>query len=285
MSIAVLRQRIAEILEPHSAGVPHLPTGLSELDAVLQAQGIPRGRVTEITGALGGGKTTLLRQIVNTTAARSEWVAYVDATRTLAPRDWAVGGGGGGAAAHTANLFVARPKTLTRAAWCTDILLRSGAFALVVLDGAPPLSRSVFMRLTRLARDSGAALVVVATDQAQPAMLGGALKLRVERSRRGKRLTITVERGGKGGGGTRRTIEVSYAIKLQSRLRTHPEAPDRRGAARTKTGCGVSGVGCGDTIRPVARVLPKKKRFADPPFPTPRRHTSATRVSSPMRSA
>lgn len=222
MSITVLRQQIAEILEPHSAGVPHLPTGLSELDAILQAQGIPRGRVTEITGALGGGKTTLLRQIVTTTAARGEWIAYVDAARTLAPRDWS--------GAHAANLFVARPKTSTRATWCTDILLRSGAFALVVLDGAPPLSRSVSMRLTRLARDSGAALVVVATDQAQPAMLGGALRLRVERSRRGKRLTVTVERGGRGG--VRRTIKLSYAVNTTSRLRTHPEVPDRRAAER-----------------------------------------------------
>ena len=32
-----------------------------------------------------------------------------------------------------------RPRDPARAAWCADVLLRSGAFALVVLDGAPPL--------------------------------------------------------------------------------------------------------------------------------------------------
>jgi len=41
------------------------------------------------------------------------------------------------------------------------VLLRSGAFALVVLDSAPPLTRAIAIRLERLARDRNAALLVL----------------------------------------------------------------------------------------------------------------------------
>src|SRR5919205_1105529 len=68
---------------------PPLPTGIPELDALLAGRGIPRGRLTEVVGARGSGKTTVLRQLVGATAARGLWVAYIDAARTLAPRDWA----------------------------------------------------------------------------------------------------------------------------------------------------------------------------------------------------
>ena len=62
------------------------------------------------------------------------WVAYVDAQRTLDPRDWAHLGDAEG-------VWMIRPRDATRAAWCADVLLRSGAFALVVLDGAPALTQ------------------------------------------------------------------------------------------------------------------------------------------------
>ena len=63
-----------------------------------------------------------------------EWVAYIDASRTLAPRDWAQLGDG--------TLWVVRPPEAVKAAWCADVLLRSAAFSLVVLDSAPPISRA-----------------------------------------------------------------------------------------------------------------------------------------------
>jgi hypothetical protein len=92
-----------------------------------------------------------------------------------------------------------RPNTPGKGAWCADILLRSGAFALVVLDGGPPLKRSVGVRLTRLAREAGAAFVVVTEDDATPLTgairpegtrspgssywaIGGALRLHVARA-------------------------------------------------------------------------------------------------------
>jgi hypothetical protein len=53
-------------------------------------------------------------------------------------------------------------------AWCADVLLRSGAFALVVLDGAPMLARGVAVRLTRLAREADAAFLVLGDDALGP---------------------------------------------------------------------------------------------------------------------
>src|SRR5919206_4821784 len=199
-----------------------LSTGISELDALLAGGGIPRGRLTEVVGARGSGKTTVLRQLVGATAARGLWVAYIDAARTLAPRDWAHVGG------EEPNIWMVRPNTPGKGAWCADILLRSGAFALVVLDSGPPLKRSVGVRLTRLAREAGAAFVVVIEDDTAVSTgvirpegtrraVGGALRLHVARVRAGevharavrrregapqrgtagaRRMVITVEKGG-----------------------------------------------------------------------------------------
>jgi hypothetical protein len=105
------------------------------------------------------------------------------------------------------------------------VLLRSGAFALVVLDGVPRLAERVAVRLARLARDAGAALVVTADDGAMAAALPVALRLRVESSAR--LIAITVEKGG-----PRRRVEVRYGVDVADRLCAHPEVGDRRGVER-----------------------------------------------------
>jgi hypothetical protein len=162
-------------------------------------------------------------------------VAIVDAQRTLAPQDWASLG------THEDVWFV-RPRDPARAAWSADVLLRSGAFALVVLDGAPPLTRAVAVRLTRLARDAAAALVVVGgADGRGGAMIGGALRLRctvpdetpvrIRKRRRAGRSgraqwLVSVEKGG-----NHQSVEVGRAVRVARRLCSHPEVPDRRGVA------------------------------------------------------
>jgi KaiC/GvpD/RAD55 family RecA-like ATPase len=228
-SLAMLRQRLASVTEAPHAEVRALATGVAVLDAALTRGGIPCGRLTELLGARGAGKTTLLRHLVRATIARGLWVAYVDAARTLAPRDWAAAArtehGGGG---NSPALWMVRPpRARQRAAWCAELLLRSGAFALVVLDGAPPLTSAVAVRLARLARDGGSAFVVAADDDAAAAALGGALRLRVARSKRVDR--ITVEKGGR-----RTTVEVEHERTLAHRVCAHPEVPDRRGVARAR---------------------------------------------------
>jgi recombination protein RecA len=200
-----------------------LPTGFERLDALLPGGGIPRGRLTELLGTRGSGRTTVLRQLVERTLADGRWVAWIDATRTLAPGEWAR------TAAGTRGLWIIRPHDAQRTAWCADVLLRSGAFALVVLDGAPLLARTVVARLSHLARDHHAALVCLGSDD-QPVTSGGALRLRVQRHRRRRRaeyIRVSIDKGA-----PQRMMEVECVVVMAHRLCAHPEVPDRRGVAR-----------------------------------------------------
>ncbi|HKH94796.1 MAG TPA: ATPase domain-containing protein, partial [Gemmatimonadaceae bacterium] len=248
MSLSIAE--LVKLLPPPPPPTPALPTGVAALDAVLVGGGLPRGRLTEIVGPTGSGKTTLTRAIVESAVAAHGWVAYVDAQRTLDARDWVHLGDAEG-------VWIIRPRDAGRAAWCADVLLRSGAFALVVLDGAPVLTKSAAVRLTRLARESNAAFVVLGDRTGAASQLGGAVRLLVERTTPGKRrhpppptphrgsvpsstdvdptpvrtIAVRVEKGG-----TLRTVEVSCAIGVARRLCTHPEVPDRRGVARGPAG-------------------------------------------------
>ncbi|MEP6781813.1 MAG: hypothetical protein ABJC26_18075, partial [Gemmatimonadaceae bacterium] len=140
--LATLRAEVATIVAGGRGAGPAWPIGVPELDIALGG-GVPRGRVTEVVGTLGAGKTSLVRQLVARVLAEGGWVAWIDATRTLAPQELAGLG---------ERLVVVRPRDHTRGAWCADLLLRSGVFALVVMDGAPVLSRVVGVRLSQLAR-------------------------------------------------------------------------------------------------------------------------------------
>jgi len=250
------RRAVAELraLLPNEASTTAatgLSTGIAALDAALATHGVPRGRLTELLGRRGSGKTTLLRELAHATVRRGLGVAYVDAARALAPRDWASLGTDDG-------FWVVRPRDPARGAWCADILLRGGAFALVVLDGAPPLNSPVATRLVRLAHDTNTALVVTGVGDTAPATrLAGALRLRLTRTRQRRRhaIAITVEKGGR-----RTTVEVEYVVRVARRVCAHPEVPDRRGVERPRGKRGALGA------EPAARpVLARSRRCAEPP--------------------
>jgi hypothetical protein len=263
MSLALLRQQLAQVVDGTKPGDPGLPTGLTTLDAALSGGGLPRGRLTELVGPAGSGKTTIVRQMVERTVADGWWVAYIDAGRTLAPRDWT----------HVSErasegFWMVRPPAPARGAWCADVLLRSGAFALVILDGAPVLSRDVAVRLTRLARDSNAALVAL-HDSTKASELGGSLRLQVKR--KSQHILVTVEKGG-----PFQTVSIGEAtrgIAVARRVRTHPEIPDRRGVARTQhtepaapviTTGSATGTATGNARVVSARTNARSRRAGEP---------------------
>ncbi len=272
-------------VRPPADGIVAFPTGIAALDAVLPAGGLPRGRLTELRAAPGQGRTTVLRTIVGTTLAAGRWVAIVDASRTLAPADWAplleqarraraATGWTPGRAddATVPRLAVVRPPEPGRAAWCADVLLRAGAFALVVLDGVAALPRATVVRLARLAHDRQVALVL-AGDELPGAVppIGAALRLGislagdpvVDASRRARPwrdaaanrpLSIVREprpdaprgtthpRPGRRRqallvqvtkGATPATVRLPYAIVPPRHLGRHPLPPDRKAAQRT----------------------------------------------------
>jgi hypothetical protein len=127
--------------------------GIPALDVALPS-GVPRGQITALHAPLGSGGTALLLALAQATLRAGEGVALVDAERSLAPQ----------AASHLAELgrfWVVRPRASQGAWWCADVLLRTGAFGLVIVDRPDSrVRRATLVRLQRLARDKDAALVV-----------------------------------------------------------------------------------------------------------------------------
>ena len=235
MSLALLRQQLAAVVAGTPSATPGLPTGFALLDAILPGGGIPHGRITELLAPAGLGKTTIARSLVTATLRGGGSVAWVDATRTLDPRD--------SAAIETEALWVIRPPDPTRGPWCTDLLLRSGAFALVVLDGAPVLPRTVAVRLAQLARESDAALLLLG-DGTRASEIGGALRVRLamrlamQGAPAARAVVATLEKGG-----PYQHVQLEFGhgtvIDCAHRLCTHPAIPDRRGVAGARQRVGT----------------------------------------------
>ena len=226
--LTALRAQVADVVTATRPAGPPWATGIASLDSALGG-GIPRGRITEVVGAMGAGRATLLRETVSRVLAGGGWVAWVDARRTAAPQSWAGLGN---------RLVMIRPREARRGAWCADQLLRSGVFALVVLDGAPPLSRVQGVRLAGIARERDAGFVVIG-DGGTASRITGALRLRVTHMRGHDTHAHTHAHGFAHGflvlvekGGTHRTIEVNSAVIVARRMSAHSEVPDRRGVAR-----------------------------------------------------
>lgn len=243
--LAALRARIARLVPAPAVAPAVLPTGLPGLDRALAAGGLVRGAVTTLVGPAGAGVTTVWRAMVAAALATDARVAVIDATRTLAPRDFA-GLVPQGAGRRDRLVFV-RPPDATSAPWCADLLVRSGAFPLVVLDSAPVLSRAVTGRLAQLAREADTALLVTG-DESGATALGGTVRVRVKATTTDA-LILRLEKGG----ASLRPVEVSCVLVPPRRLCAHPEVPDRRGVARGAAAAAPGPV-TGPAVRPAARL-------------------------------
>jgi hypothetical protein len=222
-TVAALRAQLHELAPPALPAGPAWPTGLDALDTALGG-GVSRQGITELVGLRASGRTTLARRLAAQVLQAGRWVAVIDATRTLAPQDWAGLG---------ARLVVIRPHDASRAPWCADRLLRSGVFALVVLDGVPVLPRPVSVRLAQLARDRETALVVIGAPQAgvaggTPVVSGsGSVRLHVGGARQ---VEVTLEKGG-----PPVRVPLPRVLAVRPRLALRWPGADRRGAERRAT--------------------------------------------------
>lgn len=114
---------------------PSIPTGLYELDwGVLGIGGVPKGRILEIYGDSGAGKTSLTLKIISEAQKLGELVAFVDAENALDP-NWADTLG-----VDVSSLYVCQPPSGESALEVTEALVRSGAYAVVVVDSVAALT-------------------------------------------------------------------------------------------------------------------------------------------------
>ncbi len=178
--------------------------------------GVPRGRVSEWAGPRSAGKTALLRQLVTAVRETGAGAAYVDGTGTLAPAPWVFGRSG----PHgRAPFWVVRPPAAAGVLVAAEELLRSGAFGLVVAEGAD-WSRAPVVRLQRLARETGAALVAVVDRSGRVPLAGLRVRFTPDLGSRTFRVQVR-ERGAAG--------ELSFVQDLPYRLCQDAGLPDRRG--------------------------------------------------------
>src|ERR1700741_1950503 len=110
-----------------------IPTGSISLDVALGIGGLPRGRVVEIYGPESSGKTTVALHAVANAQAAGGIAAFIDAEHALDP-DYASKLG-----VDTDSLLVSQPDTGEQALEIADMLIRSGALDILVIDSVAAL--------------------------------------------------------------------------------------------------------------------------------------------------
>src|SRR5207253_11022180 len=118
-----------EIRQPISV----IPTGSIALDVALGIGGLPRGRVVELYGPESSGKTTVALHAVTNAQAAGGVAAFIDAEHASDP-DYAKKLG-----VDTDALLVSQPDTGEQALAIADMLSRSGAIDVVVIDSVAAL--------------------------------------------------------------------------------------------------------------------------------------------------
>jgi recombination protein RecA len=113
--------------------IDSIPTGSLALDAALGIGGVPRGRIVEIYGPESSGKTTLALQIIAEAQRAGGVAAFVDAEHALDPAYAARLG------VDIEDILISQPDTGEQALEITDMLVRSGAIDVIVVDSVAAL--------------------------------------------------------------------------------------------------------------------------------------------------
>lgn len=113
--------------------VEAIPTGSLGLDLALGVGGLPRGRIVEIFGPEGGGKTTLALHVIAEAQKKGGTAAFVDAEHALDPtRAETIG-------VNIKDLLISQPDTGEQALEIVETLVRSGAVDIIVIDSVAAL--------------------------------------------------------------------------------------------------------------------------------------------------
>ncbi|MCH2171626.1 DNA recombination/repair protein RecA [Myxococcota bacterium] len=153
-----------------------LTTGIRTLDGKLGG-GMPRGRLSEISGPASSGRTSLALALLAGVTTRGGVCAVVDLADALDPASVEAAG------VRLGNVLWVRPHDLRQALRCSEHLLEASGFDLVLLDLAPGSgiaagpSRAAWIRLSRSAASTGTSLVVLSTQRLTGSQAALALEL------------------------------------------------------------------------------------------------------------
>ena len=118
---------------PHEK-IPSISTGSLGLDVALGIGGLPKGRIVEIYGPESSGKTTLALQVIGECQKHAGTCAFIDAEHALDPIY------AGHLGVDIDNLLVSQPDTGEQALEICDMIVRSGAVDVVVIDSVAALT-------------------------------------------------------------------------------------------------------------------------------------------------
>lgn len=113
--------------------IPSISTGSLGLDIALGIGGLPKGRIVEIYGPESSGKTTLTLSVIAAAQRMGSTCAFVDAEHALDP-DYA-----GKLGVNVDDLLVSQPDTGEQALEITDMLVRSNAVDVIIVDSVAAL--------------------------------------------------------------------------------------------------------------------------------------------------
>ena len=113
--------------------IPAISTGSRGLDIALGIGGLPKGRIVEIYGPESSGKTTLTLSVIAQAQKQGATCAFVDAEHALDP-DYA-----GKLGVNVDDLLVSQPDTGEQALEITDMLVRSNAVDVIIVDSVAAL--------------------------------------------------------------------------------------------------------------------------------------------------
>ena len=114
-------------------GIPIISTGSISLDSALGVGGVPRGRIVEIYGPEGSGKTSLTLHIIAEAQKAGGVAAFLDAEHALDPRYASALG------VDLDNLLLSQPDTGEQTLEIAEVLIRSGAVDVIVVDSVAAL--------------------------------------------------------------------------------------------------------------------------------------------------